>query len=202
VTGSLEAPHPNGAVHSNDEGPQHPWRRRLLLAGLVVFGLAWGYAILYSVTRDSPEKLDEATRADVAAACASAETDLRALPDLDDSPGADEAVALVRSENEIFIAMVREIRADAESGGDAGAALAAWADDWQSMIDVRALFASDLESDGTARLEIPTVEEGGIRPITDRMDEYAEARGLDECIAHELQIEIVDGPRDYADPED
>jgi len=201
VNGSLEAPHPNGAVHVNNDGPQHPWRRRLLLGGLIVFGLAWGYAIWYSVTRGSPEKLDDETVTQIASACNGAVEDLRALPDLPESPSAEQAVTLVRDEDAIFDAMVAEFRNAAEDN-DAGDALRAWSDDWVLVIDARESFANDLESDGTARLEIPTVQEGGIRPVTDRMDEYARARGLDDCIAHNLQIETVDGARDYTKLED
>ena len=202
MTGSLEAPHPNGSAQTADDPPSRPWRRRAFAAALVVVAIAWGYAIWYSVTRDSPEALDETARTAVASGCTDAVAALRALPDLSEDPIAEDAVELVRDENAVFASMVDEFRAVAPDDSDAADALAKWADDWDAVIAARAAFANDLEADGTARLEIPAVEQGGVRPITDRMDEYSQARGLDDCIAVSLQIEVVDGPRIYPDQED
>ncbi|MGQ0824120.1 MAG: hypothetical protein ACT4OX_03635 [Actinomycetota bacterium] len=202
MTGSLEEPHPNGAPTSaTTSPPPNPLRRRLLLGALVVVALAWGYAIWFSVTRTPPENLSEDTRRAVGAACTDARQALRTLPDLAAEPTAGAAIALVRDENNVFEEMIIRFRDTAPAGGDAGEALEKWTDDWDAVVDARAAFADDLDADGEARLTLPAVD-GGVRPITDRMDEYAEARGLDACTPNALQVEVVDSAREYPDLED
>ena len=66
------------------------------------------------------------------------------------------------------------------------------------MIEARASFADDLAADGTARLNIPAVKKGSLEPVTDRMDTYALGRNLDDCRPEQLQVEVVDQPRNYA----
>jgi hypothetical protein len=169
----------------------------VLLGLLVVVGLAWGYAIWYSVSQRSPENLDDAARAAVAEACTNARNELDSLPDLASDATAAEDVALVRDENEVLTRMTDEVDAVRPDGSDPRVALDGWTEDWRALIRARAQFAGDLEADGTARLSIPTVSEGGLKPITDRMDAYATQRGLDSCRPEVLQAEVVDGPRDY-----
>jgi hypothetical protein len=193
----FEAPHPNGAVTVKEQPKRRRLRRQLLLAVLVAVGLAWGYAIWYSVTQTSPESLDHASRTAVSNACTTARNELVALPDLTASSTAGDNVALVRNENVVLTRMTDRIEAVQPKGGDARAALEGWTKDWRDLITARATFASDLEADGTARLRIPTVSRGSVKPISERMDEYATQRGLDSCRPQNLQAEVVDGPRDY-----
>jgi hypothetical protein len=199
VTQQFEAPHPNGAVtvRTSPPSPRRRRRRQVFLALLVAVGLAWGYAIWYSVSQRSPERLDDSARAAVADACSTAKNALERLPDLGEGATAATDVSLVREENEVLTRMTDRIDSVSTEGGDPQAALDGWAADWRDLIRARATFASDLEADGTARLSIPTVSQGGLKPITDRMDLYATQRGLDGCRPGELQAEVVDGPRDY-----
>ena len=56
----------------------------------------------------------------------------------------------------------------------------------------------------TSGFEIPAERDGSSKPITVRMDEYAEMKGLEECTPTELRAEITDGPRQRppgSDPE-
>jgi hypothetical protein len=193
----FEAPHPNGAVRVKEKPRRRRVRRQLLLAVAVVIGLAWGYAIWFSVTQKSPERLDRASRTAVANACTTARDELEALPDLTDRSTAADNVALVRNENDVLTRMTDRIDGVQPRGGDARAALQAWARDWRDLITARATFATDLAADGSARLRIPTVRRGSVKPISERMDEYATQRGLDGCRPQSLQVEVVDGPRDY-----
>jgi hypothetical protein len=199
VTQQFEAPHPNGAVTVKTPPPSRRRRRlrRLLLALLVVVGLAWGYAIWYSVSQGSPERLDDAARNAVAEACSTAKNALERLPDFTRHATAADDVMLVRAENDVLTRMADQIGAVDTDRHDAQVALDGWTADWRDLVRARARFASDLEADGTARLSIPTVSQGGLKPITDRMDTYATQRGLDGCRPVALQAEVVDGPRDY-----
>ena len=195
----FEPPHSNGAVTIN-EPPQRRRRipRHVIVALLLVVCAAWGYAIWYSVTRTSPEDLDDAARADIGAACTAALEELQALPVFDAETTAAEGVTLVAQENEIFSRMIdRAAAVDVDAGGDAEVALESWTEDWRALVQARAEFADDLADDGSARLQTPSIRSGSVRPISDRMNEYALQRGLDDCSPDALQAEVVDGPRDY-----
>jgi hypothetical protein len=202
MSSQLEAPHPNGAVTTNEPPRRSLRRRRIVLAVLVLVGIAWGYAIWYSVTRDAPEDLDDAAQAAIERACAPARDALIDLPDFGAESTAADDVALVRQENAIFETMVTDIEAVEPETEDARAALAGWAEDWRELLAARTAFADDLEADGTARLQIPAVSSGSVQPITDRMDEYAGQQGMTACQVQLLQAEVVDVPRVYLDPDD
>ena len=200
----FEAPHPNGAVVVQDKDDGHradPRRRRIRRRLFIVLALlicaAWAYAIWFSVTRGSPEDLDDAATSQVSAACTSARDQLDALPDFTPDTTATQNVQLVRQENAIFATMIATIDEVQPTATDAAAALDKWLDDWRSLVRARAAFADDLAGDGTARLRTPAVKSGGLQPITERMNGFAQQRGLDECQPDVLQAEVVDGPRDY-----
>ncbi len=193
----FEAPHPNGAVTRNEKPKRRRFLRPFLYGVLVVVIILWGYAIWFSVTRQSPENLDKDAQAAVANACATALQSVKALPDLPKKPTAEEVVTLVRQENGELTTMVDRIDAVDTDGADANKALHSWVDDWRSVIAARATFADDLAADGTARLNIPAVKKGGLEPVTDRMDTYALGRNLDDCRPEQLQVEVVDQPRNY-----
>jgi hypothetical protein len=200
VDQQFESPHPNGAVTVTEPPRRRRIPRPVLITVLVVVGAAWAYAIWYSVNRTSPEDLDDASNAAIGDACTGALSELRALPPLGEDASAAEGVALAEQENEIFTAMIEQfaaIRPDA--GDDAVDAYRAWIDDWRALLSARAQFADDLAADGSARLETPSISSGSVRPITDRMNEYASQRVLVNCEPDVLQAEVVDGPRAYPD---
>jgi hypothetical protein len=203
----FEAPHPNGAVVVN-EAPtpeqlrRRKIRRRVFGAIAVVVVAVWAYAIWFSVTKGSPEDLDDRARSAVRTACDEARTQLEALPDFTPASTAPEDVDLVRQENAVFDQMIATIDAVEPTDKDAAEALDKWLDDWRALIVARADFADDLADDGTARLRIPAVSTGGLEPITERMNGYANQRGLEPCRPDALQAEIVDGGRDYSTVED
>ena len=66
----FEAPHPNGAVTKNEKPKRRRFLRPFLYGVLVVVIILWGYAIWFSVTRQSPENLDKDAQSEVASACA------------------------------------------------------------------------------------------------------------------------------------
>ena len=59
VSTDVEQPHPNGAVTVAEERKRPTWRRWLVLGVVVAIALLWTFAIWYSVTRESPEDLDD-----------------------------------------------------------------------------------------------------------------------------------------------
>jgi hypothetical protein len=197
VSTDVDQPHPNGAVTVAEERKRPTWRRWLVLGVVVAIALLWTFAIWYSVTRESPEDLDDDALVGLARSCETAESRLEALPDLPEEPTAAEVIALMDQEDEAFAAMVDDMGRITTSGDDAQGALDAWVQDWRDVLDARATFAADLEDDGTARFNLPTVTRGSLEPITERMEEYAAGRGLDQCTPLALQAEIVDVPRDY-----
>lgn len=180
-----------------EDEDEHDLRRRqrrirLLLVVLVLAGIAWAFAILYSVTNNSPEALDDADHDAVAAACADALEQLRALPDLDNDSDAFDAIALARDENEVFHAMIEGLR-DIDADGDAGVALSKWLDDWETVIERRTEYIDELEATGEGRFESPL-------DVVLRVAKYAEAQGLEDCTPDALQPDVLDRARDY--PED
>ena len=197
VSTDVEQPHPNGAVTVVEERKRPTWRRWLVLGVVVAVALLWTFAIWYSVTRESPEDLDDDALDGLARSCETAKTRLEALPDLPEEPTAADVIALMDQEDEAFATMVDDMGRITTSGDDAQGALDAWVQDWRDVLDARATFAADLENDGTARFNLPTVTRGSLEPITERMEEYAAGRGLDQCTPLALQAEVVDVPRDY-----
>ena len=196
MNGTFEPPHPNGAVHRNEKAMRRRRLRRNLIAGVVVvIAIAWGYALWFSVTRNtSPELLDDADRAAVIGACDRARD---VLEDIDTPTSGTDAVTRIREENEVLTAMVREFDAISPADEDPRAALSGWTNDWTELVAAREDFATDLEPDGTARFSVPSVKEGSLKPITVRMTEYAEQQNLPTCTVTALQADVVDRERSY-----
>lgn len=193
----FEPPHPNGGPKSPGPPPRRRIWRWIATAGLAVVLVAWGIAIWFSLTAGSPEDLDDDALAALAAVCDETLAALEAPPQLTQGASADENISRVEFENDVFTEMVDGVDAIAPDSGDAARALDAWVDDWRALIAARAAFAIDLTDDGTARLRVPSVSSGSVRPISDRMNEYATGRGLDQCTTDALQAENVDGVRAY-----
>lgn len=166
-----------------------PIRRVLLAAAIVVFAGAWAVAIWYSVTRDSPERLEGDAHDRLAGACDDALAALRALPPLGRDSDARDAVALTRAENDVFRELVGRLRA-IDADGDRGAALDEWADDWETVVGRRARYADELAATGEGRFESP------LETVL-RMEQYAIQQGLDHCNPETLQADVVDTPRAY-----
>jgi hypothetical protein len=195
VNGSFEPPHPNGAVHRNEQVARRRRRRRnLVVAIVVVVAIAWGYALWFSVSRSSPELLSDKDHDAIASACDSARTKLEGI---DIEPVGNTAVARIRDENEVLTQMVRDFDEVAPSKDDPRRALSGWTNDWTDVIAAREKFAADLEPDGSARFSVPTVRPGSLKPITDRMNDYADQQNLPTCSATALQADVVDRDRDY-----
>ena len=181
------------------EPARRPVRRLVLQGALVLFLLAWGYALWYSVARPEPEPLDERSRAEVQAACASTLDRLRALPALVSGAGPAEVAELLDEENRIFAAMLDALDAVRPTHDEGAEALAGWRSDWVVLLDARERHRTELRETGDrVDFRIPT-QPGESRPITVRMNEYARQKGLDACESERLQVEIVDTPRRYAD---
>ena len=174
VSTDVEQPHPNGAVTVVEERKRPTWRRwlgarcrRRGCTAVDVRDLVLGDA------RESPEDLDDDALDGLARSCETAKTRLEALPDLPEEPTAADVIALMDQEDEAFATMVDDMGRITTSGDDAQGALDAWVQDWRDVLDARATFAADLENDGTARFNLPTVTRGSLEPITERMNEYA-----------------------------
>ena len=196
---AFERPHPNGAVRSSGSARARRLRNRILVGVLVLAGLAWAYAIWFSVTRSSPEELDSDAQAEVERACSAARRAVVGLPNVDADSTVDERVTRITQENEAFASMTSQFDEVRPDGEDAAVALEKWSDDWRALVDARAAYANDLSADGEASpLEKPNVGRGDIEPITVRMTKYAENQGLDICTPESLLAEVVEGRRVYS----
>lgn len=190
-------PHPNGAA-APAEAPRRSRRRRVLAIVAVVFVTVWAYAIWYSVHRTNPERLGDTDRAAVRRLCERARADLMGL----DRPGGGTSPgARLGAENAVFESLVDGLDALDPQGEDPATALEAWTDDWRALLAAREAAADELARAGEATLAIPRASSRGVRPVTDRMDEYARQQGLDECRPDALEAETIDGRGDYAIPE-
>ena len=196
MNGTFEPPHPNGAVHRNEGvARRRRIRRNVIVAAVIIVAIAWGYALWFSVTRNtSPELLDDADRAAVVAACDRARDELQKI---ETEPIGDTAVTRIREENDILTAMVRELDDISPADDDPRTALTGWTNDWTEVIAARDRFATDLEPDGSARFSVPNIKAGSLKPITVRMTDYAEQQDMPTCTVTALQADVVDRDRDY-----
>ena len=205
----FEVPHPNGAAkngsHRFHRGRRIPRvRRGWIIGGAVVFVGLWIFAIIWSVTvtRHSPEHLDDAAAADVEAACVAAQNALESLPALPDpAPGADR-VARVRAENEILSAMTDRFDDVEPVDATPASALRQWTADWRRVIAAREQYANDLETQKRARFVVPAAR--GIQPVTDKMEDFVleQSGRTNTCSTAALQAEVVEGERQYGKAED
>jgi hypothetical protein len=193
------APNMNGAATPEPTGGRM-LRRRLMLGGLLLFGAAWTIALIYSVTAGgrSPERLDDPNATVVATACKDAQRSLSALPQLGVRATNDALEARVTAEDDIFSTMVNDLRALRPKGKAPAVALTGWLGDWQSLVNARERFVSDLRTKGAdARFVEPATK--GIKPIADKMNDWTLEQGTrtDVCNTGALQVEVVYGPRKY-----
>lgn len=199
-TAPIEPPHPNGSGLS--PSPARPGRRRVVIAVLVAFVVAWAFAIWYSVTRPAGEPLDSTSARAVRTACIDAAALLTALDSDVAEPAepaepAEAAASRIDAENEVLTAMVASLRDIEPPDRDGRDALIAWLYDWEDVIAARRRYAQSLRQEGTARLELPSAT--STKPVTVRMTEYSEAHGLEACTPRALQAEVVEGKRHYAE---
>jgi hypothetical protein len=199
VADRLESPHPNGSIDTAGSTRRRRTKRRLILAGAIVFIAVWIFAIIWSVTitTRSPERLDDPAATAVQQACTTAQTRLRALPPVPQSQSLPDRVARIRTENDAFEAMTAALTTVHPSRATPATALEKWTADWRRMITARARFAADLAHQGRAEFVIPAT--GGVKPITDKMDDFVREQHhrIDSCFTDGLQLEVVVGKRTY-----
>lgn len=192
----------NGAGHHFPKARRThaPWEFLILalLVALVGVGIILGWTLVGS---HSPERLDDASAAAVAGTCDRAQSALKALANPDPVLGADR-VARLRAENAIFTTMVAQLHDVRPEKSTPANALTGWSGDWQRMIDARVKYANDLQgtetTGGKIRFITPAAT-GGIKPITDKMDDFVRENHprIDACFTAALQIEKVEGKREY-----
>jgi len=197
---TFEPPHPNGAVHQAKPARTHaPWEFMMLalLVAVLGIGIVLGWTLVGS---HSPEHLDTGSAAAVSAVCDHAQAKLKELPQPFPRLGADR-VARVRAENAVLRAMVNQFATVHPASKTPASALQGWSADWGRMLDARARYADDLArvagTNTKVRLIYPAVN--AIKPITGRMDDFVRENHprLDACFTEALQLEVVEGPRDY-----
>jgi hypothetical protein len=199
---AFEAPHSNGVVHKPEQpaGRKHaPWEFLILslFVALLCIGIILGWTLVGS---HSPERLDAPAATAIAAACTAAQSDLKALPNPDPTLGADR-VARVRAENNVLRTMIQQFATVQPSASAPATAVRGWSTDWTHMIDARATYADALENaagtDKKVRLIYPAVN--AIKPVTNQMDDFVRENNphLDPCFTEALQLEVVEGPREY-----
>ncbi len=84
------------------------------------------------------------------------------------------------------------------------AGLRGWTADWTRMIDARDTYATSLEAlahstNPNAKVRLIYPATNAITPITENMDDYVRESTprLNACFTAALQLEVVEGPRDY-----
>jgi hypothetical protein len=201
---AFEAPHSNGAVHEAKPGRAHaPWEFMVLtlFVAILCIGIVLGWTFIGS---HSPERLDDASAAAVSAACDQAQAKLKVLADADPRGNGTQRAARVRAENAPLREMVTRMGSVHPRASTPANALRAWTADWGRMIDARTTYANALTALATSgdpnakvRLIYPAVN--AIKPVTDQMDDFVRENNphLDACFTGALQIEVVEGPRDY-----
>jgi hypothetical protein len=199
---AVEPPHPNGAVHQSGITRARRRRRNIFVGlGIVLVG-AWLFAIVWSVTvtSSSPERMDGAAAVAVSRACSEAQSRLRALPNAYPREGADRVTRIQRENDELRV-MVEQFGEVEPRSTTPAAALEAWSEDWTRVIDARAKYATDLAAtrgtDNLVNFIVPA--ERGVKPVTGRMDDFVRENhpDLDACYTQGLELETVEGPRDY-----
>ena len=197
----FEPPHTNGAMH-HDDPPRRkhaPWEFLILslFVAILCIGIILGWTLVGS---KSPEKLDDASAAALSAACDQAQAKLKALPDPFPKLGALR-VARIRAENVPLRTMVEQFASVHPVKSTPATAVQKWSVDWSRMIDARARYADDLQNaagtDKQVRLIYPAVN--AITPVTHQMDDFVRENTprLNSCFTTALQLEVVEGQREY-----
>ena len=189
----------NGAVTSGHDRNRKR-RRRIWIAGLVAFGIAWAIALTYSVTAGgrSPERLTDTEAKAVDAACLDAQHALARLPQVGAHAAPAARADRVDREDTILAAMIHRIQAVHPTGNDPAVALRGWTGDWNKLIDARQDYVSDLRTKGNdARFVEPATK--GVEPIVNKMNDWTLEQGTrtDHCNTGELQAEVIEGARAY-----
>jgi len=201
---AFEAPHSNGAGHQPKlRRPHAPWEFLILILFVLILGIGivLGWTLVGS---HSPERLDDASAAAASAACNTAQAKLKALPDPDPRGNGTERATRVRAENQPLRVMVAQLATVHPTSSTPAAALRAWTADWGRMLDARVTYANDLtalatSSDPNGKVRFIYPATNAIKPITNQMDDYVRENHprLDACFTAALQIEVVEGPREY-----
>jgi hypothetical protein len=192
-------PHTNGVVTTSGVTKTRRIRRRVIVAGAVVFVGLWAFALTYSVTAGgrSPERLDDPAARTVERACRDAQRGLEAIPQLSDRPTFAQRAARLTTEDAIFTQMINKLERLKPSQRTPATALTLWLHDWQRMVTARQNYANDLRTKGaTAVFREPG---NGIEAIPNKMNNWPLEQGTrtDNCNTGVLQLEQVDGPRAY-----
>jgi len=198
---TFERPHRNGSAHPPEPPPRKhaPWEFMILslLVAILCIGIILGWTLVGS---KSPERLDDASAVALSTACTKAQTALKALPNPYPVQGADR-VARVRAENVVLNTMLEQFAAVHPTGSTPAGAVKGWTTDWEHMVSARAVYADDLEhaagTDTKVRLIYPA--KNAIKPVTNLMDDFVRENHprLDACFTEGLQLEVVEGQRDY-----
>jgi hypothetical protein len=197
---TIEQPHPNGAGKKDPHAHARMMRNRIILIAFGLIAVAWIFALIWSVTvaTHSPERLDRTAVQQASAVCNGAQSRLKTLPNNFPRAGADR-VARIRSENAILTDMATRFGSIRPTHSAPTNALRAWSKDWSRVIAARGQYASNLEQRGQARLVLPATSSGGLKPVTDKMDDFVRENhpDLDACFTQALALDTVEGPRVY-----
>jgi hypothetical protein len=200
VPGPEELAATNGAVTTSGVTRARTIRRRVIVVAFVLVALAWAFAIAYSVTEGSrsPERLTDSEARTVATACRDAQHSLEKLPEVAARATFAAKADRVEKEDAILTTMIARIRSVQPKGRDPATALTGWLTDWQRLVTAREQYASDLRKHGAdARFVEPATS--GVEPIANKMNNWILEQGTrtDGCNTGVLQVEVIEGPRDY-----
>src|SRR5262249_54603490 len=108
VTGSADVAATNGSLVTSTRAKMRSRRRRVMVAGVLLFGIAWAIAITYSVTAGgrSPERLTDAEAHEVDTVCLDAQHALARLPQVGAHASPADRADRVDHENAILSSMI------------------------------------------------------------------------------------------------
>ena len=207
MTARFSPSHANGSNGSNGHGgsgrpARHaPWEFRVLMAlvALMAVGIVLAWTFIGS---KSPERLDAAATAQLSAACADAQTQLEALPNRAPREGADR-VTRIRAEDAIMRTMISRFGDVHPREKTPAAAVRGWTDDWTKVVDARDAYAARLDATrGTdEKVQFVLPADQGIKPVTKKMDDFVRENhpNLMNCFTRRLELETVEGTREYRD---
>jgi hypothetical protein len=171
------------------------WGRRAFVVGLAAFIGAWGWAFWYEAHRPKPEPLDARSEQSANAACRTAITELRKLPQVGGAPTVDDRLRRIRAENAILSRLVTDLTAIHPTDRSGAQALTGFAGDWKHLVEAHDRYAQELAATRKRPKFYIPIANG--EPVTIRMGEYTDIHHLVDCSPDSLQGEVVEGRRTY-----
>jgi hypothetical protein len=159
------------------------WTAGRVVAAILVAGMVamWAYVLYLAIgpgRQPPPDRLDDpafSTAAELR--CGRALDAVAALPRASEVATAGERATVVAEANRALAEMLDDLDRIAP-GGEDGAIVQEWLDDWRTYLDDREAFATALRSDPDARLLVSAKDND---QITEHLDAFAADNHMPAC---------------------